>query len=188
MASSCVQTEKECWQRLLNGEREALAFFYHTYADRLLKYGLTITPNRELVRDAVQELYVQIWNRRNTLSPAEFPKYYLMISLRRMIISDLKREQRISAQFPQETAITYKAEEDASNKDDSLRLLNLYIGALPARQKEILFLRFYEKLDYQKISEITGLEHQVLRNTLYRAIKTLREKLSAILLLLLLIS
>jgi RNA polymerase sigma factor (sigma-70 family) len=52
------------------------------------------------------------------------------------------------------------------------------VRQLPARQQEIVFLRFFEKLSYEQISDVTGLDYQVLRNTIYRSVKTLQKQLS----------
>lgn len=45
---------------------------------------------------------------------------------------------------------------------------------LPARQREIVYLRIYQELDYPEISEIMGINYQVARNLFYQSMKSLR--------------
>lgn len=166
--------EKEWWRRLRSGDQAALAYFYERYADWLLKYGLSIVYNRDLVRDALQELFIGIWDRRQTLSEPNTVKYYLMASLRRRILGDLRAERVTTEQFPDELNSTDFGFED----EQALHVRNVNLQqalrTLPPRQQELLFMRFFEGMSYEDITQITGLDNQVLRNTIHRAIKSLR--------------
>ncbi|OJW74750.1 MAG: hypothetical protein BGO59_28340 [Spirosoma sp. 48-14] len=176
-----VQQEDETgwWIRLQQGEPDALAFFYERYADWLLQYGLSVAYNRELVQDSVQELFVQIWNRRHNLSVPQSAKYYLMVSLRRIILADVRKERLSTDSFPDSSlSLEHQYAADASEVEASnVQKLQLAVRSLPPRQQEIIFLRFFEKMSYEDISKLTGLDYQILRNTIHRAIKSLRQAL-----------
>jgi RNA polymerase sigma factor (sigma-70 family) len=178
-AFSLVADETKIWRRLLNGDQDALAFFYEKYADLLLKYGLSVNYNREVVRDAVQELFIQIWNRRENLTVPDSVKYYLMVSLRRMILKDVRTALLATDTFSDDSfSYRYHERHFAEEKEEDLHCkLQEALRLLPARQQEVIFLRFFEKLSYEEITSVTGLDYQILRNTIYRAIKTLRQVL-----------
>ncbi|CAG5000023.1 hypothetical protein DYBT9275_02368 [Dyadobacter sp. CECT 9275] len=171
--------ETKIWIKLLNGDQAALAFFYERYADWLLKYGLSVHYNREMIRDAVQELFVNIWNRRENLSVPDSVKYYLAISLRRIILKDVINARLSTDDFSDDSVscLYYENLADEEQEEDMHRKLQDAVRSLPARQQEVIFLRFFEKLSYEEITGITGLDYQILRNTIYRAIKTLRQVL-----------
>ena len=178
--------ETKHWRRLLAGDQEALAFFYEKYVDFLLKYGMSVTYNRDVVQDAVQELFINVWNRRQNLTVPDSVKYYLMVSLRRIILKDVINSRLSTDSFSDES-LSYLYHENMytdENEEDIHRKLQEAVRSLPTRQQEVIFLRFFEKLSYEEITTITGLEYQILRNTIYRAIKTLRhvlvEKISLI--------
>ncbi len=173
--SSNIDDNKN-WQKLLCGDLEALAFFYEKYADLLLNYGLTFTNNREVVQDSVQELFINIWNRRNNLSVPDSAKFYLMASLRRFILKDVRRARQFTDTLSDDSlhmALNDNLFAD-ENQDHIHNKLQQAVKALPSRQQEIIFLRFFQKLSYEEISFMTGLDYQVLRNTIHRAIKSLR--------------
>lgn len=179
MYSELPNNETDWWKRLLDGEQEALGYFYQKYADTLLKYGLSIVYNRDLVKDAVQELFVQVWNRRKNLSTPNSVKYYLIVSLRRIILKSVVNDRKQSDTNPDDDFFVNNysqiPELDAPDIDD---ILKVAIRSLPPRQQEIVFLRFFENMSYESIAEVTGLDYQILRNTLHRAIKSLRHNLS----------
>ncbi len=168
--SADQETDRVVWGRLLNGNQEAMTYFYEKYADHLLRYGLSLTPDRELISDAVQELFITLWTRRNQLSIPDSVRHYLMASLRRRILRAIRSEKRnivVTAEVPD-------VADEHGDDDEMHQYLQRAVRSLPARQQELVFLKYYEKLSYEQITALTGLEYQVLRNTLYRALKTLR--------------
>lgn len=169
VSSKEISGDNFWWQRLREDNQEALAYFYEKYADWLLAYGLSIVYNRDIVRDAIQELFLQIWNRRQTLSDPDSPKHYLLVCLRRLILSAVRKERTLSDTI-EETADDPVAEDDLAIEQAVLSA----VRSLPARQQELIFLKFYEKMTYEQIETVTGLEYQVLRNTIYKAVKNLR--------------
>lgn len=179
MYSELPNTETDWWLRLLDGDQEALGYFYQKYADTLLKYGLSIVYNRDLVRDAVQELFVQIWNRRKNLSTPNSVKYYLIASLRRIILkSVIDDRKQLDTNADDDYFVNNYSQIPELDVPDIDNILQSAIRTLPPRQQELVFLRFFENMSYEAISEVTGLDYQILRNTLYRAIKSLRHNLS----------
>ena len=177
--SDQVNEESRVWQQLVAGEPQALAFFYQNYADWLLKYGLSILYNREMVQDAVQELFIQVWSRRANLTVPFSVKYYLMASLRRIILNDIRNSRLLTDSLPADNLLAespYSPDIDEIEEATS-RVLQAALRALPPRQQEVIFLRFFDKLSYEEITTLTGLDNQVLRNTIFRAIKTLKQAL-----------
>ena len=157
------------WQRLREDDPEALAFFYSRYDDWLLRYGLSVVYNRDLVRDAVQELFLQLWNSRHNLSTPDSVKFYLMASIRRIILKIMRAECVLCDQVQEA--------EDINTSDSIEEIHNAVqhaVRSLPARQQEVIFLKYYEKMSYEQMSQLTGLDYQILRNTIHRAVKALR--------------
>jgi RNA polymerase sigma factor (sigma-70 family) len=157
------------WERLAEDHPEALAYFYDRYADWLLRYGLSVVYDREVVQDAVQELFLQIWNSRRNLSTPGSVKFYFMASIRRIILKTVRSERTLCDQVEEA--------EDISTTDSTEEIheaVQHAVRCLPPRQQEVIFLKYYEKLSYDQISQLTGLDYQILRNTIHRAVKALR--------------
>jgi RNA polymerase sigma factor (sigma-70 family) len=161
------------WQRLRESDPDALAYFYDQHADWLLRYGLSVFYERAIVKDAVQELFLIVWNSRHTLSPPKSVKFYLMASLRRLILKNVRTDLRLCDPVEDvEDIVT------ADMTEETRRAVQKAVRSLPARQQELIFMKFYQKMSYEQIEEVTGLKYQILRNTIHRAMKSLRSMLT----------
>jgi RNA polymerase sigma factor (sigma-70 family) len=181
------------WANFKEGDEASFKELFERYADVLLKYGLTVIANREMVKDAIQDLFIEILRKRKKLASPESVKFYLIVSLRRLLISKNKTEiKRYTAVDLSESRYIVSHEKSVIeimvNKEEDMlqaKILSDGIKLLPHRQQEAIFLRFYEGLEYEEISKVMSLNYQVVRNTVHRAVKALRTKLSAAFMLLL---
>ncbi|HYH55355.1 MAG TPA: sigma factor, partial [Anseongella sp.] len=87
-------SEGELWDLFRKGEKEAFDLIYHNYVHLLYNYGIRISSDTVLVEDGIQDLFVEIWQKRATLGATGSIKYYLFKSLRRKISRKVLRETR----------------------------------------------------------------------------------------------
>ena len=176
------QLDSQMWEAFRNDSRMAYKWIYLNYADLLYNYGLKIIPNDDLVKDSIQDLFIELWNRRKNLTNVNSIKAYLMVGFRRKIIERKKKLQRFQSiseiekfeiNFSSKISFTELgiAEE---RREGLLKALNL----LPERQKEAIFLRFYNKLTCKEIGEILEVNAQSVYNLIHRALKMLRNELT----------
>ena len=180
------------WDELQQGEAAALSGIFEQYHTQLLKYGMVLTQDKELVKDSIQELFLYLWQQREQLSQIHAISYYLIVSLRRIVIRKLQQERRTGSRLhaiaasreglferPVQDAII--SNERAARQRQALKQA---IDALPRRQREAIFLRFYQELDYASIATIMHLNYQGVRNLIYKSVKALRKQLNTEVLLL----
>ena len=173
--------ELQYWHRISQGDIETYEYVFKSYYSDLYGYGLKLCGRPELVKDVIQELFVMIWERRGQLDTIYSLKVYLMVSLRRQILKTLYRERReieILNNQNDVPEIHFTAEEIII-RDESLeerrKELQDALNSLPPRQKEVIYLRFYNGMSYEEIEEILSINYQSIRNHVHRAIKNLRE-------------
>lgn len=58
-------TDLHLWQEFKKGSESAFAKIYEDYASGLYSYGLKVVYNKELVKDSIQDLFVEIWSSTN---------------------------------------------------------------------------------------------------------------------------
>lgn len=172
------------WQGLTTGNMDRLLALYKKYYHTLLFIGIKEVKDAQLVKDAIQQHFMYLWEKRGSLGVAKNVKAYLITSFLRQLSADWKKTQRATklhvawTNFAQE--IPASPEESLIAKDHdrqlSKRLLH-YINRLPARQKELIIYRFYEGLSYDEIAQKTGLTHRTVYNKIYEALKALRLEL-----------
>ncbi|MEZ5038483.1 MAG: sigma-70 family RNA polymerase sigma factor [Saprospiraceae bacterium] len=177
----------ELIQRLSAGDLDAIDLIYLKYHKRLKGYGIQLLgfDQQEEVQDVMQEFFLWLAQHYDKVAHIRDFEVYLFQSIRRNLHLRMKRKetaQSIHHRFSSRTAsLNPKADispEEAFIRDETNVRLNAWINneikKLPTYQKEVLYLRYYEELDYDEIAEILAVSNQVARNYCYRAIKSLK--------------
>lgn len=178
------------WDAFRQGDEQAFTAIFLEHYDALYNYGVKLTGDEELVRDSIQELFQKLWERRASLEAVEGVKAYLFKALRHRISDSLKSASRRSARqqsyHDEAFELVYSLEDflvaEQFSSDQNAQLL-ASLNQLPARQREVIYLKYFDGFSYEKISEVMNLTAQSVRNLIYRAIKTLKELLLTLLLL-----
>ncbi len=176
--------DQECWALLQDGCEKSLEVLYFRYYDQLYHYAVGFCGKRELAEDHIQSLFLKIWERRNQLGKVKHVKTYLWVSLRRSLMAEQEAASRFSESGVDlenyDFRIISSAEEIILLKEKEREILNdLYeaLHNLNPRQKEILYLKFFEGMSYQEIQDITSLKYQSVRNYIYESVKILKSTL-----------
>ena len=187
-------SEKQIWLNFRQGSREAYAFMYETYFFQLFNYGRQFCNNKEMVKDCIQELFVELWHRRKNLGETDSIKFYLFKALKRKIIRKVQRHPFLTSQnaileknifeivLPLENQLIAQQDEQ-----ESIQKIRNAVNTLSAQQREVIFLMFYENLSYEQIASILSVKPKTVRNLFGKAIQALKNKLLTFLLLLFLI-
>lgn len=176
--------ENYLWQQVKLGNADALATLMRTYYTQLYSYGMKLSGNKELVKDSIQNIFTYIWWKKETLGDAQNVKSYLLASFRRELLLQLKKKRnflQIDSELDFEPDLNFTAEEKMIQQEQNVHLSTIIvagINSLPARQKEIIYLRFVTGLDAEAIANIMSLQPQSVYNLLSEALKRLKQKLS----------
>lgn len=177
-----MNTAKEdilLWESFRKGDREAFATLFRNNYELLFRYGGKFTNNSSQLEDSIQELFVELWQSKSRNAVVSV-RAYLLKSLKYKLLKTY-RQSRITLsagdndgtfEFSHEHFLV-AGEEEAERKRLVLRALE----QLSDRQKEIIYLKFYQDLSYEEVSEIMSINYQAARNLLYQAIKSLKNRL-----------
>lgn len=186
--------QSELWNKLRAGEKSALQAIYDQESGYLYNYGRKIFQDATIVEDAIHDLFVEIWQKRERLGSTDSIRKYLAASLRRKVISGIKKQSKSQSveSFDQidcnpELAIEELIISQEITEEKAAKLKKAF-EALSSRQREIIYLKFYQGLDYEQIAEITGINYQSLRNTISIGIKKMRESFQIIPMLMFILS
>jgi RNA polymerase sigma-70 factor (ECF subfamily) len=172
------------WKLMAAGDLRAFLHIYETHYRVLFTYGFTLTCDRNLTKDCLQDLFLEIWNTRSTLN-AEVSdvRSYLMTWLRRKISHEWKRHNKSLADdgsFFNTLSRSCEAYEQLliafqRTEEDKLRLHSA-LQQLSPQQREMIRLRFFEKLSFSEIAVKTSLSTRTIYNLMYESIRLLRLK------------
>jgi len=177
------------WSKVMEGDQDALAFIYSTHFHSLYRYGMKLHADGNLVKDCIHDLFTGIWLSRERLSVTDSIKFYLLASLKRKI--GRQQQGMFSRLFEHsEEPLTHSREDDLINEQASAertQKLEKAISKLPRRQREILYLRFYEGLDTQQTAAIMSLSVNSTYVLLSKALNYLKKNSDQLLPLLLIV-
>jgi RNA polymerase sigma factor (sigma-70 family) len=171
------------WNKFLEGDKNALSTLFRSIFDDLYGYGMRLTKNSDLVNDSIQDMFLKVWKNRAGLGQVEIVKPYLFTALRRQIITNLRYTRKyvmveeVSDDFfeidysPEDFMVNQQIEKETSEK--LIALLNQLTG----RQKEAIYLRYFQGHDFKAVSEIMNMNVQSVRNTIHRGLLALRDLL-----------
>jgi len=175
------------WECMVHGDKTAFLSIYEQYYTALFHYGYSLTNDKELTKDCIQELFLEVWNTRTSIKKdVENPRCYLCTWLRRKISRHVNTISRVSPgagslinydQFElsyEELLISHQLTEEKKER------LNRAINKLTKKQKEIVRLKYFENLSYAVIAEKTSLTTRTIYNIIYEALHILREDKSLV--------
>ena len=173
---------RSLWNTFRAGNRTAFQRVYELYAKDLVSYGHKITSNVQLIEDSIHDLFIELWQSRESLSETDSIKFYLFRSLRNKIqraqqrdvfyrASDLTQldELAMSDDFIETRLIKTEGQEHL------LRQLQAGYEHLSPRQQQAIDLRFRHHFSNEEIARIMGVNYQSACKFIYSGLKTLRE-------------
>lgn len=172
--------EYNLWEKLQTGTERDFSAFYDEYVDFLFSFGLVYTSDRELIKDSIHDLFIELHRYRRKLKREVNVKGYLIKSLRRKIFQNLKKTNKISLLDNLKNSDHLDIVEETfldNDTDDRLHTLLHMIDKLPQRQKEALILKYQKEFSYPEIAEIMNISVESARTLVYRTIKSLRKNL-----------
>lgn len=179
------------WESLKTGNITGLESLYTQYVDVLYRYGIVLCHEPDKVKDCIHDLFVYVWNSREHLNIPDSSQAYLMASLRRRLFDkgpklhsmidslDMVSERDLLSSGNEEKWI--ESEEESANQ----KKLDNALSQLSDRQREIIYMKYYQQMEYEEIGRIMGLNYQSARNLVNRALSVLRKEMLFFVMLLL---
>jgi RNA polymerase sigma factor (sigma-70 family) len=186
-------SDQDLWFLFQEGQGEAVSVLFRRHYRELYSYGLKISRDQSLTKDCIQEMFGELWDKRESLAPVTQVKAYLLKILRRRIFHHLQKATRQTAREGESlpefevvlSAETLLVQEQLSS--ETLARLNEALQKLTPRQREVIYLRFFDALSCEAISEIIPLRYQSVVNLIHESVKKLREHMHLVFKLLLLL-
>ena len=170
------------WQLYREGDKQAFGRLAERYYRTLRHYGLKFMVDEVVVEDCIQELFLQLWQNRLQINETESVKHYLLKALRHHVLQYLRTQKRLNQEeIDWDSSIIEEADSETLliQQESLLSLTNTIqtqLASLPAREREALYLRFYESLSIPEIAELMNISRQSVSNFLQKALNKLRNQ------------
>ena len=166
------------WNAFKQGDWDAFTALYGEFYELLNNYGRKFTRDEDLIHDVVHDLFVRIWTTRQRLGQPVSVKNYLYKAFRSTLFRKIQSLSKFVELDGDGGGFTVNFIPDASFRQEEQELRKQVIemvNTLPARQQEIIFLRFYEGMSYEEISVIMDINMSSTYKLLYKALDNLQK-------------
>jgi RNA polymerase sigma factor (sigma-70 family) len=178
--------DRTLWINFKKGNDLAFSILYNKYVRRLYNYGMHSCRDRDLVLDCLQELFTLLWDRKERLGEVTCVNFYLFKSFRRLLMSKLTVGKKIlislSDKEGQGFDFTPSIEDVLVEEEWEIernKKLRASLHALTKRQREAIYLKFFNQLSYHEVSKIMDLHVDSVYNLISKSVDILRKKLKS---------
>jgi RNA polymerase sigma factor (sigma-70 family) len=175
-----MEDEDSLLARFLKGDDDAFALVYRKYANQLLSYGMGLGFDRETLKDAIHDVFCKLYANKHFLENIKSLRSYLLKSLRNRLINIHKAHTDTVCIDGNEPGFSVKVTvlDELIQHEDRVRVRNgieKYLNCLTSRQREAIYLRFMQDLDYEEIAVLMDMSPHAVRKLTSRAIIRIRE-------------
>lgn len=185
--------EPHIWHRFKQGDMQAFQALYQRHVKSLTSYGHRLTSDRQLLEDAIHDLFIDLWRRKEHLNDAENIRFYLFRALRNRLSRNgrnniFEQAEDIDGFLDYLVALSSEQQHIHSEGiDERTQRVRRAVEGLSERQREVINLRFYHGMSLDEISGLMGLSKQGVSNLLYKSYAVLRTRLGELTILSLLV-
>ena len=163
-------------------DEQWLTHLMRTYFNDMFNYGKRFCRDEALVKDCIQEVFISLWQRRDTANEILSAKYYFLRAIKNKVLKTLDSRSRLhhthvlsgEYDFIDDFSVeqTIIARELALQNGNRLRSI---LSKLPKREKEVIYLKYYQLLDNGQIAQLMNINRQSVYNLLSGSIVKLRQ-------------
>ena len=178
--------EVKLWDEFRGGDQSAFALLYQEYINVLFHYCVHFSPDRALIKDCIHDLFVELWRHRQNIGPTTSVRFYLMASIKRKLVRHITADQKFcnpddlrpgegftDSDRSHEMTLVHIEEETHIND-----CLGRAMERLPRRQREAVYLKFYENMGNEEISKMMNINIQSVYNLIFGALCNLKKHVS----------
>lgn len=171
------------WKSFCKGNESTFNYIYKNYASDLYAFGFQFCGDSHLVEDCIQNVFIYLRRKRESLSEVKSIKSYLFRCIQSEIIKRLKERGLLvdtdELQYKKAFSISLSPETiliESESQERKKKMINLALDKLTVRQRQALILLYEEEMSYNEIAEVMGFnEVKSARKLVYRALASLKE-------------
>lgn len=172
--------ETTLWIAFKKGDVQAFEQLYNRYFEVLASYGHRLSTDKQQLEDAIQDVFVDVWRRREHLADVESVKFYLFRALRHQVIRNTRNDLLETSEDINDFLdflVSFSSEQQSIEQEThttQTQAVAKAIAQLSQRQQEAINLRFYHGMSLDQMTQLMGLSKQSVSNLLFKAYSVLR--------------
>jgi len=183
LLSTASNNNTELGILLSQGDETAFRQLYDEYWNRIYLLALTYLKSTELAQDIVQDVFLKVWNQRESFLTIRHPGSFIYVMGRNAVINAFRKKlsnDRIVEELSDYIPNNFQLPLQILEVKQLQQRLDSAISCLPPKQSLIIKLSREEGLTHKEIAERLCIEKSTVKNHIIRALNTLRQQLQLI--------
>ena len=182
--TSILHTDEALLGRLRSNDESALTELYDRYWDSAYLAAYNVLRDKKLCEDVVQELFMDIWNRRKKIKIKSTFKTYFFSCVRYQVFAQIrKKEKNVRTELFEglDHRIHYNCPESEYLYQELVEKINSTVAHLPKKCREVYMLSRNEHLSHAEISIRLHISTKTVENHMTKALKILKNSVGSLL-------
>ncbi|GAB1416053.1 hypothetical protein MASR2M117_14590 [Paludibacter sp.] len=178
------------WEIFAEGDgnvESSFSFIYNVYSSELYSYGISLGYSEEMCKDALHDTFYSLYLSRIKLKRVENKASYLFRSFKNRLFDNVRRTTNVRIDSENMNILDFSINTTALDliiDEETTRrlivLINDLLNSLTSHQKEAVYLRYMQNMNYDEIASILNITNASARKLVYRSLEHLRKKISNI--------
>lgn len=169
------EVSKEIIELYINGNKDAFRFLYKKFSYRILRFCVRILNDEEAAKDVMQEVFIKVFQNRSQFQGMNFKSWVYTIAKNSCINSI--RAKKSYDELNEDIEVGYLPQIN----DHSLKVqIDKALNKIPIEFREAIILKDYQDYSYNEISEILGVDVNLLKVRVFRGRVILRKLLEPV--------
>ena len=162
-------------------DEHALESLFRNHFKGLCQFAIGYVKDQEAAREIVQDSFVSLWMKRDSIDLSKPVKTYLSTTVRNKCLNYLRDTRKFSGELLELENLGEESPFDQSDKlveKDIRDQIDAAIGELPEKCREVFILNRFENLKYQQIADKLGISVKTVETQMSKALRHLRIRLA----------
>ncbi|GAB3252015.1 RNA polymerase sigma-70 factor [Larkinella harenae] len=173
--------EKEIARRLKTGDEAAFEEIFYRYYKHLYAIGIKFLKNADLAEDAVQEIFLKLWDHREMLNEAYAIKNFLSISMKNHVLNVIRDHHQDIWEYLSYEVEEHRGEDTTSNMfqwQEYGEILEKGMQGLTPQREKVFRLRVFNGLNNEEVASQLSVSVNTVKVQFSQATKFIKEYLN----------
>jgi RNA polymerase sigma-70 factor, ECF subfamily len=173
-------TDADLLARLRSGEHDAFDALFRQWYEPVVRVAQRILRDQGIAEEITQDVFLELWRRRDGLPDGSSVPAYLMQSARNRALNHLRhlkvqQKSQLHLEALHEPSVATDTE---ARSTELIAAIHDAVAALPPRTREVFTLSRERNLRYVEIADLLGISVKAVEANMSRALRHLRERLA----------
>ena len=173
-----ITSNNELSDRIENIDNKSFKNIFSIYWEKLYAFGFKMTLDQELSKNIVQEIFIDLWEKRNKIQINNI-EGYLFQSVKFQVFK-YYRDKKMNREILQDQFDDYILDNQEILNQELLNKLDQSLDKLPEKRGVILRMNKIQNLPVGEIALKLNLSQQTVKNQLTQAVKQLKTDLQGL--------